>query len=387
MTTVRVVRDVAGLRAFVPRIEQLAADLCEPNVFYEPWMLLPMIEHFGRGRQLRFVLLFEGPGDDDRLCGFFPLERGRLHHLAPLPCYRMWLTQHCFRCAPLVRAGALDDCLMAFFRWFHDDPGNPRLLELSEIGDGEVQRGIDRLVAAEPALHCARSARGSMLVRRAASAEAYLRRHGSSRFLQQWRRKSRRLADLGEVRFTEPRTAPELEAAIEEFLALEASGWKGRAGSALAAQPADRRFFAEVVREAFRRRRLSLLCLRLDGRPIAARCAFAAPPGSFVFKIAYDEAYAKYSPGLLLEMEGIQRLHGALDGAAAPIEWLDSCAQPDSGLYLRVGSEMRQVYRYRIAAGAGPGMLLVRLLPHISVLYRLFAGYTDTAGNDPPSMA
>ena len=46
--------------------------------------------------------------------------------------------------------------------------------------------------------------------------------------------------------------------AAEAFLQLEASGWKGRAGSALASSDANRRFAVEVMQEAHRRGRLLL---------------------------------------------------------------------------------------------------------------------------------
>ncbi len=45
-----VVRDVEELDSYVPAWEKLAADAIEPNVFYEPWMLIPAIRSLGAGR-------------------------------------------------------------------------------------------------------------------------------------------------------------------------------------------------------------------------------------------------------------------------------------------------------------------------------------------------
>ena len=47
-------------------------------------------------------------------------------------------------------------------------------------------------------------------------------------------RQMRRLCELGAVSFMSARTASEIENAFAMFIALEASGWKGRRGTALA---------------------------------------------------------------------------------------------------------------------------------------------------------
>jgi len=371
----RLVPILEGLRAFAPALEELAGASGQANVFYEPWMLGPMIERYAGGRRVDALLVFEGAAGDGRLCGFFPLERARLHRWLPLPCLRAWHMHYCFRCVPLVRAGREEACLAALLRWFRSGPTALRLLELSDFGAGPLETAIERHLRRGPGFRFVRSAGEAIMIRRRESLEAYFSGRPSSRLLQQCRRKLRRLAETGALSFTEPRTAAELDQAIDEFLALEAAGWKGRSGTSLACRPADRAYFAEILRRAFARRRLSLLCLRLDGRPIAARCTFLAPPGSFVFKIAYDEAYARYSPGLLLEAESIRRLHESGDDGGQRLEWTDTCAVPDSALYRRVGSETLPLYRYRLAAGFGIAALLVILLPPLAALHKaLFGG-------------
>src|SRR4051812_46106347 len=52
------VRDPKELASHVPAWEELCAHLAEPNVFYEPWMLLPAIECLGSACPLEFVLIF-----------------------------------------------------------------------------------------------------------------------------------------------------------------------------------------------------------------------------------------------------------------------------------------------------------------------------------------
>ena len=144
---------------------------------------------------------------------------------------------------------------------------------------------------------------------------------------------------------------------IDEFLRIEASGWKGERGSALASSERDRRYFTEIVISAFRRGRLLMLGLDFDGHPIARRCAFLAGEGSFAFKTAYDEEFADFSPGAMLEMDSIRQLH-ALPG----VRWMDSCATTSNFLVNRLSNDRKTIQSVAIGAGA-LGELLVSGLP------------------------
>src|SRR5438270_5290373 len=72
--SVVVVEQAAALLPYVPAWEDLAAAALEPNVFYEPWLLLPAAAAFGAQLALRFVLVFAHGPAAPLLCGFFPLE-------------------------------------------------------------------------------------------------------------------------------------------------------------------------------------------------------------------------------------------------------------------------------------------------------------------------
>ncbi len=133
----------------------------------------------------------------------------------------------------------------------------------------------------------------------------------------------------------------EIESWSSEFLALEAKGWKGEAGSAMAADPATERFFRHAIAEAFAAGRLSFLRLDLDGRAVAMLTSFLAPPGAFGFKCTFDEDYARFSPGILLHIDNLRLLD------RPGIEWIDSCANeqhPVAGLW----SEWRSLVRVNV---------------------------------------
>jgi CelD/BcsL family acetyltransferase involved in cellulose biosynthesis len=70
--------------------------------------------------------------------------------------------------------------------------------------------------------------------------------------------------------------------------------------------------------------RLRMLCLEADGTTVAMICAVVAGEGVFQLKKAYDERFARFSPGVLLEIEAIRVFH---EGAAA---WMDSCTNHET---------------------------------------------------------
>lgn len=116
-------------------------------------------------------------------------------------------------------------------------------------------------------------------------------------------RRRRMLEREGELTFRVAGTPATLDHDLDTFLALEASGWKGRDGTAIASGAKIERLYREFARAAAGRGWLRLYFLELDGRAIAADygCAFA---GTGIFmKTGFDESYARFSPGLVLRAE------------------------------------------------------------------------------------
>ena len=108
-----------------------------------------------------------------------------------------------------------------------------------------------------------------------------------------------------------------------------------------------------------------MLALHVDGRPIAHKLNFLSGPGSFAFKIAFDEEYARYSPGVLLEWENIRRLH-----AQSKVKWMDSCADPSHPMFDRLLADRRTIQDVVIGAGRPLGDWVVAATPLLRLLNR-----------------
>jgi CelD/BcsL family acetyltransferase involved in cellulose biosynthesis len=118
-------------------------------------------------------------------------------------------------------------------------------------------------------------------------------------------RKSRKdLSMLGTLEFgLTSRFDGAFEAAFEEFLEIEASGWKGRAGTAtgLLVNPSPwQREFLEAIARRTDAAPCELHWLKLNGETIASQLWMRTDSCRVGFKAGYREAFARFQPGHLL---------------------------------------------------------------------------------------
>jgi CelD/BcsL family acetyltransferase involved in cellulose biosynthesis len=135
------------------------------------------------------------------------------------------------------------------------------------------------------------------------------RRETKSRWgapLERWRRKMAREHRL-EARIVE---APaDLESELDRGLAVEASGWKGRAGTAITSSPGTERFYRRVAAEFAERGTLRLSSLVLDGEMVAFDLSLLHAGRLWLLKTGYDERFRRLGPGLVLRMWVIERCY------------------------------------------------------------------------------
>jgi CelD/BcsL family acetyltransferase involved in cellulose biosynthesis len=127
---------------------------------------------------------------------------------------------------------------------------------------------------------------------------------GRRSHLRGYRRKAEK---LGKVEFSVVHPeADTLTPLLEEFFRLEASGWKGRTGTAALSNPHVHRCYCDYAHSAAQLGMLRLFFLKIDGKTIAGRIAVEHGQRLWELKIAYDEAYSKCMPGILLTHETLR---------------------------------------------------------------------------------
>lgn len=132
----------------------------------------------------------------------------------------------------------------------------------------------------------------------------------SANLRSQVRRRTRALESMGRLALTTTTDGANVATAFEAFVAVEGSGWKDRAGTALAADAAARRLYEGFAHRAAERGWLRIHLLTLDDRVLAGDFGIVIGDQAFMLKTGYDVEHADRSPGLVLRAEVIRHLIG-----------------------------------------------------------------------------
>ena len=323
----------------VEELDYLCARTIEPNVFFNPRFLAPAMPRL-EDREVRLAVIRDGDEEKSRLRLLVPFSVEK----PPVPfgvnVMRTWSSPFGPLGTPLLDrddpAGVVED-FFAMLARVHLNL--PKVLVLPDMRlDGPVASLIGAVAESRGLTLVTTNEAQRPFLESELDGEAYLKQSLRPHHLRDFRRLKRRLGEKGKIEHVVARTADEIRLAVESFLTLEASGWKGRERTAMAID----RFRAAFAREAMDRLAEQDLCrihsLTLDGKPIACLIVFVEAGVAYTWKTAYDENYAPFSPGTLLMME-VTEQH--LDDPN--IMMTDSCAVPDHPVMSRLWSERRPV--------------------------------------------
>ena len=312
----------------------LAASASEPNPFYECWFMRPAIQHLTIQSDDKMIGVWRG----NILLGLMPVTLAPRYGRLPVWHVENWVHYHCFLGVPLVRVGAEAEFWDTVLDWLDRADWAPNFLHIVGIDPaGTVFAGLQAARRTDIVLSSERALLSSNL-----NASEYYDTNVRPKKRKEIRRLRSRLDECGHVAFSHLDPTDAVDRWIRDFLTLEASGWKGREGSALNGNPSTKAFFKEAVTGAHRAGKLEMLRLTLDNKPIAMLVNFMTPPGAFAFKIAFDEDYARFSPGVLIKIENLKTLD------RADIEWTDSCAAEDHPMINSLWAERRTIARVTV---------------------------------------
>jgi hypothetical protein len=270
------------------RVHDLIGRALQPNVFYEPAFMraaadLPMTAGMGA------LLVSSGAQLVGMLVGRVEsLARGR-----PVPTFVAWELPYAPLSTPLLDREAADAAAAEVLRGLPLLPGAPRLALFRLIDDGPTADVLaDRLYSEMKQPRVVSSHPRAALFPGAGDPFPVSRRRR-----KEFGRLRRRLAEVGTLK--QEIVRGEVASALATFLALEASGWKGRAGTAAQDDPAVIDFLAGAVTGLAREGKAQVHLLKLGGRPIAAAIVLFSGARAWFWKTAYDEHYAHFSPGVL----------------------------------------------------------------------------------------
>jgi CelD/BcsL family acetyltransferase involved in cellulose biosynthesis len=315
----------------------LAASAIEPNGYYLPeWE--GAVNASAPGRTGTSALCaWSDASPSAELTGLMPVISMRQAYGIPLPAL---VSGHPYGtlCTPLIDHDRAEAATASLIRAARN--AGARALILRDVSiDGETIRAFSDALQREGLRpHLLQSHLRACLDATRETDELLLEALGAKK-LKELRRQRNRLADHGAVTFEIARTPDEVASATETFLALEASGWKGRRGTALVQTEGDAVFIRRATKALAASGQCEIVTLRAGSAPIASGVVLRHQDRAFFFKLGVDERFAKFSPGVQLTLELTRHLCG--DPA---IGSADSTAGPDHPM-------INPIWRGRFAIG------------------------------------
>ncbi|GMO15032.1 GNAT family N-acetyltransferase [Bradyrhizobium sp. TM233] len=313
----------------------LAQRAIEPNGYYLPaWELA--VSATARGRSSASALpAFDG--SSTRLIGLMPVVS--LWHALKIPLPAL-VSAHPYGtlCSPLIDRDAPIEAAARLLQRARE--AGARALVLNDVAlDGAAMTALKQVLSRDGLKPRVLSSYMRASLDATQDDETLLRDALGAKKLKELRRQRHRLEEHGPVTFDVARRPDEIRPALETFLQLEASGWKGKRGTALVQHAGDATFIRRAVPALAETAQCEIITLRAGTTPVAAGIVLRHQDRAFFFKLGIDERFARYSPGVQLTIELTRHL--CADPAIASA---DSTASADHPM-------INPIWRGRFAVG------------------------------------
>jgi len=348
-----VCRSALELEPYTEHIDSLSEQTLEPNPFYESWMLLPALRYLD-SHDVLVVLVWQS---EDLLAGVFPLKVHRKMRTLSFNYLSLWRYIHCFLCTPLVHTEFARECLKTFLEFTTENFKATPLLKLEMLySDGAVSQLLLNLFKS----HEFKYLQANLMTRGFLELDSHTTNQNTFSQLSLARRaekSSRRLENHHGYTFDDLTTAEESKVWISDFIELEAKGWKGESGGAIACNASDRSFFEESLFEGARRGRVLATRIQSKDNNIAMQWMLRSGLSGFGFKTTYDQEFASYSPGLILAYSTTKN-----HLAEQSLQFIDSCSAPDD-IHAQLWQSNTSLTSLTVSNVKAPtGRLLLRIL-------------------------
>jgi len=301
-TTTTGILDTAGLLALGPEWEELVEHALEENAYYSRQYCKALLSHIEK-RPLNAITVWKG----ESLIALLPFVSDRLRWGGIASLNVAWTTDYTTTSIPLIDRRWVDDAVRALLDAMGTTATGSDTWLLPNISlDGPVNRALKTEMSKRGAPSQVFDPFERAVLTKRGTFEDHMKEHVSKKRRKDLRRNRKRLDELGEVTWTAHESGLELDDAINAFLKIEASGWKGERGTALDCADATRAFAKEAFGDGDGKSITRADVLRLDGTPIAINLTLITGNTGFTIKCAYDDAYKGQSAGLLLEEEMIR---------------------------------------------------------------------------------
>ncbi len=288
-----------------------------PNVFMSPAALRAAdATQFSR---IHVLLAWDDRAQPRRLVGLWAMQQSRA-----LPFWTTVLDalpfEYAFLSSPVVDPDVAAVVMPAFFRAIADAPDMPRVIRM---------KSLDTEAASYRPLIDAIEARGGRVLTIKTESRPVIWRDTTEKASGERRKKLRqgwkRMSALGVAAIVFVSDPQAIAAEVETFLQLEFKSWKGAAGTALLCRDGDANFVRRLIANLAEQGQAAIQTLQIDGQTIATQVVLFSGTMGYTWKTAFDKAYAKFSPGVVLIDRVTEHLF-----ATTHISGIDSCSAENS---------------------------------------------------------
>ena len=317
----------------------LSTRVAEPHGYYLPeWELA--VNASARGRtSVSALAAWSGaaPASDARLIGLLPAISMWRAYKIPLPAL-VSADPYGTLCTPLLDRDMAEEAVSNIMEQARRAGAHALIFRATSL-DGAAMKAFADVLHRSGMQPVVLQSHVRACLDATCDADEMLRDALGAKKLKDLRRQRNRLAEHGAVNFDVARTPADVAAAIETFLMLEASGWKGQRGTALSQDDGDAAFVLRATSAMAETGQCEIVTLRAGETPVAAAIVLRHQDRAFYFKLGVDERFAKYSPGVQLTLELTRYLC-----ADPAIGLVDSTAAPDHPM-------INPIWRGRLAIG------------------------------------
>jgi len=362
----RWISDTSELESLYEAWDDLSGNSLRTNLFFDHRFLIPLLIHIVPEKVDVLIIESEDPSADGNLTlnAIVPFVRKRVMGMT-------WEIASILRsdylpdCTPLIRKPFAAETFDFLFQHLSDQ--RIAFLNLNTItADSEFEGVLDAAITRAGFARFQQDRFERAGLSPEASFDVYQANHFSKNLRKQLRRCERQLSENdGELTFTTSDESSDFTQWTEDFLKLEASGWKGCGGTAMNCNASSREFFCEMIRrQSSGEPKVVFSALRLGDEPIAMLCDIYADDYAVAYKTAFNEEFAKQSPGLLLEVFNVAAVH------QKNVRSVDSCTVPGVSAVSRIWNDTIQMQSTVIGLGGLPTRWIIGALPMLQKLYR-----------------
>lgn len=312
----------------------LSERAAEPNGYYLPeWELA--VQASARGRVGASAL--SAWSDAGQLTGLMPVVSMWRAYKVPLPVL-VSADPYGSLCTPLLDRDHAEEAAASLLNGARQAGAHALILRDMSI-DGAAMKAITEALRRGGLTPRVLQSHVRAALDATVDADELLREALGQKKLKELRRQRNRLGDHGAVHFDIARTPGDVAIAIETFLALEASGWKARRGTALVQDDGDAMFARRATAALAATGQCEIVTLRAGETPVASAIVLRHQDRAFYFKLGVDERFSKFSPGVQLTLDLTRHL--CADPSIASV---DSTANADHPM-------INPIWRGRLAIG------------------------------------